>query len=323
MRDPYDVLGVSKKASPEEIKRSFRRLAKKLHPDANKKDPRAAAKFAEINAAYELLGDEKKRKAFDRGEIDAEGKPRFHGFESASAGPGRGFGFGGRDNHFESFTFGPEGFRRSSGRGGGFNRFEDILSDMFAGVSAGSGPRSPFGSRFEADEFGGPARGHDITAALTITLAEAAKGVTKRVRLTTGKDVEVKIPAGLTDGQQIRLKGQGLAGHALITVTIAPHPQLKPEGANLRLEFPITLYEAVLGAKIRVPTLDGAVDLAIPPGTSAGRTFRLKGKGLPTKSGHGDLFATVRIVLPDRQDAELEALMRKWRDSKPYDPRSE
>jgi DnaJ-class molecular chaperone len=328
MRDPYEVLGVSKKASPEEIKRSFRRLAKKLHPDANKKDPRAATKFAEINTAYELLGDEKKRKAFDRGEIDGEGKPRFHGFEGASAGRGRGFGFGGRDSHFESFTFGPEGLRRSSGRGGGFNRFEDILSDMFAGVGAGSGPRSPFGSRFEADEFGGAARGHDTTAALTITLAEAATGATKRVRLTTGKDVEVKIPAGLTDGQQIRLKGQGLPGpgapgDAIITVTIAPHPQLKPEGANLRLEFPITLYEAVLGAKIRVPTLDGAVDLAIPPGTSAGRTFRLKGKGLPIKGGHGDLFATVRIVLPDRHDAELEALMRKWRDSKPYDPRSD
>jgi len=329
MRDPYEVLGVPKKARPEEIKKSFRRLAKKLHPDANKKDPRAAAKFAEINAAYEILGDENKRKAFDRGEIDAEGKPRFHGFEGAGAGraPG-GFGFGGGDSHFESFTFGPEGLRRSTGRTGGFNRFEDILSDMFGGVGAGSGPRSTFGSRFEADEFGGPGRGHDIAAALTITLAEAAKGATKRVRLATGKDVEVKIPAGLSEGQQIRLKGQGLPGpgapgDALITVTIAPHPQLKPDGANLRLEFPITLYEAVLGAKVRVPTLDGAVDLAIPPGTSAGRTFRLKGKGLPAKSGPGDLFATARIVLPDRHDPELEALMRKWRDSEPYDPRND
>src|SRR6266404_900033 len=251
MRDPYEVLGVPKKARPEEIKKSFRRLAKKLHPDANKKDPRAAAKFAEINAAYEILGDENKRKAFDRGEIDAEGKPRFHGFEGAGAGraPG-GFGFGGGDSHFESFTFGPEGLRRSTGRTGGFNRFEDILSDMFGGVGSGSGPRSTFGSRFEADEFGGPGRGHDIAAALTITLAEAAKGATKRVRLATGKDVEVKIPAGLSEGQQIRLKGQGLPGpgapgDALITVTIAPHPQLKPDGANLRLEFPITLYEAV------------------------------------------------------------------------------
>src|SRR5438132_1252889 len=160
MRNPYDLLGVSKKASAEEIKKSFRRLAKKLHPDANKKDPRAAAKFAEINAAYEVLGDENKRKAFDRGDIDAEGKPRVHGFEGAGAGRGPGgFGFGG-DSHFESFTFGPEGFRRSTGRTGGFNRFEDILSDMFGG--AGSGPRSASGSRFEADEFGSPGRGHDI-----------------------------------------------------------------------------------------------------------------------------------------------------------------
>jgi len=173
------------------------------------------------------------------------------------------------------------------------------------------------------------ARRLDVTAALTIGLAEAANGVTTRVRLSTGKDVDVKIPAGLTDGQQIRLKGQGLAspggavGDLMITVTIAPHPVFKVDGTNLRLDVAITLYEAVLGAKVRVPTLDGAVEIAIPPGTSAGRSFRLKGKGLPGKSGPGDLFATARIVLPEKPDPELEDLMRRWRETKPYDVRGQ
>ena len=150
------------------------------------------------------------------------------------------------------------------------------------------------------------------------------------MHLPNGKEVEVKIPAGLADGQQIRLKGQGhqaprggAAGDALITLNIAPHPHFKPEGANLRVDVPITLYEAVLGAKVRVPTLDGAVDLAIPAGTSSGRTFRIKGKGLPAKSGRGDLFASVRIVLPPGSDRELDELMRKWREQKPYDPRQD
>jgi len=320
MRDPYEVLGVQKSASSEDIKRAFRRLAKKLHPDANKKDA-TAAKFAELNSAYELLGDEKKRKAFDRGEIDAEGKPRFHGFETAGAGRGPG-GFG-REGHFESFTWGPEGFRRSTDRGGGFGRFEDVLTDMFGATAAGPGRRRSA----EAGDFDAIHRGQDIAAALTITLEEAAKGAMKRMRLPTGKDVDVKIPAGLTDGQQIRLKGQGLPGHggpagdALINVAIAPHPLFKTEGANLRLELPITLYEAVLGTKVRVPTLEGAVELAVPPGANAGRTFRLKGKGLPIRGGRGDLFVTTRIVLPDRPDPELEEMMRRWREGNPYDPR--
>ena len=150
------------------------------------------------------------------------------------------------------------------------------------------------------------------------------------MHLPNGREVEVKIPTGLTDGQQIRLKGQGYpgagggpAGDVLITICIAPHPLFKLDGNNLRVEVPITLYEAVLGGKVRVPTLDGAVELAIPAGTNSGRTFRLKGKGMPAKGGRGDLFATVRIVLPEDKDPELEELMRKWRDSRPYDPRSE
>jgi DnaJ-class molecular chaperone len=326
MRDPYTILGVSKGASAGEIKSAYRKLAKKLHPDANKHDPKAASRFAELNAAYEIAGDDDKRKAFDRGEIDAEGKPRFQGF--AGAQPGGGFGQGG--SQFESFSYGPDGFQRRGAGGGGGPQgggFEDLLRGMFSGAGRG-GART----HFEPQDFG-DASGQDLQASLTISLADAAKGTKTRVHLPTGKDVEVKIPAGLTGGQQIRLKGQGWpsasgkAGDALITINVAPHPVFKPEGADLRLELPITLYEAVLGGKVRVPTLDGAVELAIPGGTDSGRTFRLKGKGLKAKgdnkTGAGDLLATVRIVLPEHASDELKELMRKLRDKTPYDPRED
>ena len=334
MRDPYEVLGVDRKASAGEIKSAFRKLAKKLHPDANKNDPKAAGRFAELNAAYEILGEDDKRKAFDRGEIDAEGKPRFQGFGgNAGARPGGGFGAGGfgPDAEFETFTFGPEGFTRGARRGragagagaggGGFGGFEDILRDAFAGARRGGGPG------FEAEDFGG-GTGANVTAALTVSLPDAAQGATQRVRLPNGKDVEVKIPAGIANGQQIRLRGQGAAGASapgdlLITVSIAPHPTFTLDGADIRLDLPVTLYEAALGAKVRVPTLDRAVELTIPPGTNGGRTFRLKGKGYPAKEGRGDLFATVRLMLPDQTDAECEALMKKWRTEKPYDPRKD
>jgi DnaJ-class molecular chaperone len=330
MRDPYEVLGVSKGANEADVKSAYRRLAKKLHPDANKHDPKAASRFAELNAAYEIVGDSDKRKAFDRGEIDAEGKPRFQGFEGFGARPGGGaHGPGGA--HFESFSFGPDGFRRSGGGGagaGGGAGFEDLLRGMFGGRAGGG---RGHGTQFEAEDFGAPAGGQDLHASLTVTLGDAAKGTKTRVHLPTGKDVEVKIPAGIASGQQIRLKGQGWpsasgrAGDALITINVAPHPLFKPDGADLRLELPITLYEAVLGGKVRVPTLDGAVELAIPAGTNSGRTFRLKGKGLglglKAKSGAGDLLATVRVVLPEHIDDEFKELMKKWRDTKPYDPR--
>ncbi len=325
MRDPYEVLGVDRKASAADIKSAFRRLAKKLHPDANKNDPNAASRFAEINAAYEILGEDDKRKAYDRGEIDAEGKPRFQGFHpGAGARPGGGFT---PEGDFETFSFGPEGFTRSTRRGrggGGFGGFEDILRDAFGGAGAGPGARMHRGGAgFEAEDFGS---GADVAAALTVTLPDAAQGATQRIRLPSGKDVEVKIPAGIADGQQIRLRGQGMpgpggTGDVLITLSIAPHPIFTLEGANLRLDLPITLDEATLGAKVRVPTLDKPVEIAIPAWTSSGRTFRLKGKGFPAKAGRGDLFATVRIMLPERSDPELEALMQKWRSEKPYDPR--
>jgi DnaJ-class molecular chaperone len=319
MRDPYEVLGVQRSADAAAIKSAFRRLAKKLHPDANKSDPKAAQRFGELNTAYEILGDEAKRKAFDRGEIDAEGKPRFQGFGGQAGG-----GF--RPEDFESI-FPGGGFRRTArgGAGGGFGGFEDILKNVFGGAAPGDRRRTGFDTHADMEDFG-PRPGRDVTVPLTISLSEAAAGGTRRVRLPNGKDVDVKIPVGLADGQQIRLKGQGMpgagaVGDALITVTIAPHPLFTRDGNNLRLELPVTLYEAVLGAKVRVPTLDGAVELAIPAGTSSGRTFRVRGKGFPGKGATGDLHVVVRIALPEGKDDALSELMKKWRESKPYDPR--
>lgn len=327
MRDPYEVLGVAKGADAAAVKSAFRKQAKKLHPDANKQDPKAANKFAELNAAYEILGDEDKRKAFDRGEIDAEGKPRFQGFAGAGAQQGGGPGF-------ESFSWGSDGFQRRAGRGGargfgGGGGFEDILKDVFGGRGAGRRGGRSAGMDFEPDDFGGGGRGADISADLTITLPEAVKGESKRLRLTNGKELDVKIPAGLTDGQTIRLKGQGMQGpdgsfgDLLIKVSIAPHPLFKLDGADLRLALPITLYEAELGGKVRVPTLDGAVELTLPARTNSGRTFRLKGKGLSSKQSKGDLLVTVEVMLPDSSDADFEELMRQWRDRKPYNPRKD
>jgi DnaJ-class molecular chaperone len=331
MRDPYDVLGVSRTASAADIKSAYRKLAKKLHPDANKHDPKAAARFSEVNAAYEILGDDDKRKAFDRGEIDAEGKPRFQGFEGFGGGPrGAGGPFGGQGGGFETFSWGPEGAQRGRGGGRGGASFEEVLRDVFGGLGGGRGRRGGGGGgfTFEQEDFA-PQAGRDVTASTTITLEEAAKGTSRRVTLPTGKELDVKIPTGLTDGQQIRLKGQGLAvaggkpGDVLITVSIAPHRLFKLDGNELRIDLPVTLYEAVLGAKVRVPTLSGAVELSIPAGTSSGQTFRLKGKGFPAKGGAGDLMATVRIILPDGNDQALEELMKSWRELRPYDPRKD
>jgi DnaJ-class molecular chaperone len=316
MRDPYEVLGVPRGASAAAIKSAYRKLAKKHHPDNNKNDPKAAARFSEINSANEIVGDEDKRKQFDRGEIDAEGKPRFQGFPGGGDPRGRA-GAGG----FETHTF----RTNSAGPGG----FEDILNSMF-GAAAARGARrgGPGGASFEFDP-GTMAVDLDLAVSMTVSLEEAIKGAEKRVRLPTGKELSVKIPPGVVAGQQIRLKGQGETapghppGDVLITVNIAPHPFFKVDGSDLRLDLPITLYEAVLGGKVRVPTLGSAVELSIPKNTSGGRTFRLKGKGLPKAGGAGDLFVTTRIVLPDGNDAELEALMQKWREAHPYNPRSD
>ncbi|WP_375412545.1 DnaJ C-terminal domain-containing protein [uncultured Bradyrhizobium sp.] len=310
MRDPYEVLGVQRGASAAAIKSAYRKLAKKHHPDANKNDPKSATRFSEINSANEIIGDEARRKQFDRGEIDAEGKPRFQGFPGGDprgrgASPGGGF----------SFRTGGPGAQEFGGGAG----FEDILKSMFGGARGGT-------QTFEESPFGADL---DLSVAMSVSLEESVKGGEKRVRLPNGKELNVKIPAGVTPGQQIRLKGQGETapghrpGDLLITISIAPHAFFKVDGSDLRVDLPITLYEAVLGAKVRVPTLNGAVELSVPKNTSSGRTFRLKGKGLPKAGGAGDLYFITRIMLPDGNDAKLEALMEKWRDDHPYNPRSD
>jgi DnaJ-class molecular chaperone len=311
MRNPYDVLGVRKTASAAEIKSAFRKLAKKYHPDQSK-EPRAKERFAEVGSAYEILGDEKKRGAFDRGEIDAEGKPRAPQFE--------GFGFGrqpqgGADFHSFGFDFGSGGF---SSEKGGID--PDILSELF-----GSAGRSRTRTRTQAS------RGEDVGVTVAVPLATAANGGSVRVALPTGRTLDVAVPAGIEEGKSIRLRGQGHpggrsgpAGDVIVTIRYAPHPLFRTEGRDLRLDLPITLYEAVLGGKVRVPTLSGEVEMSLAPGTSGARVLRLRGKGLPAgaDSAAGDLLATIRIALPDSADAELTELMRKWRDRKPYDPRS-
>jgi len=315
MRDPYTVLGVAKTADAAEIKKAFRKLAKKYHPDQSK-DPKAKERFAEVSSAYEILGDEKKRGAFDRGEIDAEGKPRFQGFE--------GFGAGG-----------PGGFTRRA-PGGGFENFEFSFGGRPGQGGSGFDPADLFGDLFGARRAGGAQgrplpRGEDVTAQVSIDLAEAVHGCKTIVTLPNGRKLEVSVPAGIEDGKQIRLKGQGQpsslggeAGDALVTVKIAKHPFLRIDGNDLRLDLPLTLYEAVLGAKVNVPTLDGTVELNIPAGSNGGRTLRLRGKGLPlAKGGAGDLLVSLRIVLPDEQDQALVALMREWQTRKPYDPRKD
>src|SRR4051812_19299269 len=318
MRDPYEVLGAQRGASAAPINDRYRKLAKKHHPDANKNDPKSAARFAEVNSANEIIGDETKRKQSDRGEIDAEGKPRFQGFPGGDP-RGRG-GRAAPGGGFETFSF------RGGGPGGGFEAgggFEDILKSMFGGAGAARGGTTAFDeSPFGVDL--------DLSVAMSVSLEEAVKGGEKRVRLPTGKELNVKIPAGVVAGQQIRLKGQGETapghppGDLLITISIAPHTFFKVDGSDLRVDLPVTLYEAVLGAKVRVPTLGSAVELSIPKNTSSGRTFRLKGKGLPKAGGgSGDLYFTSRIMLPDGNDADLEALMQKWRADHPYNPRSE
>ncbi|GGC61677.1 DnaJ C-terminal domain-containing protein [Chelatococcus reniformis] len=301
MRDPYEVLGVSRQASSDEVKKAFRKLAKTWHPDQNK-DPKAKERFAEINAAYEIVGDAGKRGQFDRGEIDAEGKPRFQGFEGFRPGAGGGAGAGG----FEGFSF-------NFGRGARVDP-ADIFGDVFGDV--GGGTRT--GRRTRAAP-----RGADVEAEITLTLKEAVQGGNRRLVLPNGREVEMTVPIGVTDGKVMRLKGLGEPstfggehGDAHLTIRIAPHERFTVDGKLLRARLPVALEDAVLGGKVRVPTLDGEVEMTIPAMTNSGRSLRLRGKGLPAKDGPGDLIVTVEITLPPEADPELDELMRKRRASK-------
>lgn len=313
MRDPYTVLGVPRSASEAEVKSAFRKLAKQYHPDRNANDPKAKERFAEINNAYEIVGDKDKRGQFDRGEIDAEGKPK--GFEGMGPGGGPfrgGNPFGGGDAQGFQFDFGMGGTPRG-GRAGGIN--EDILSDILRGFGGGGAGPGPGGMGGRGQRQAPP--GRDITGEVSVTLEEVASGVTKRVGLPGGRTLEVKVPAFVGDGKTIRLGGQGeaspfggKAGDVLLTVRYLPHPRFAVDGANLKARVDVPLATAVLGGTIRVPTLEGEVEMTIPAWTNGGRTFRLRGKGLKGAGDRGDILASVDIQLPAGNEA-LAELMRK------------
>lgn len=313
MRDPYEILGVAKGASEAEIKKAFRSLAKKHHPDKHAGDKDAQKKFQEISGAYEIVGDKDKRAKFDAGEIDAAGNPR--GFDPRQGGP---FGGGGGrqgpgDFHFTWDNAGAEtqeGFRA-----------EDLFSDLFGGLGGGRGRRAGGGGRQ-------PAKGEDFTVSTTIGFDEAVRGGTRRVMVPNGEQIDVKIPVGVKDGQQVRVKGRGGAGRnggppgdILIDIKVAPHPGMTRDGNDIRMDLPVTLKEAVLGAKVPVTTPSGTVAITVPPNSNSGTTLRLKGKGVAPAGGvAGDFYVRLVVALPDRADAELHKFAEAWKTD--YDPRA-
>ncbi|GLK68152.1 DnaJ C-terminal domain-containing protein [Hansschlegelia plantiphila] len=324
MRDPYDVLGVARSATAADIKKAYRKLAKTWHPDQKPDDPTAKERFAEIGSAYELLSDADKRGQFDRGEIDGEGKPRFQGFAGGGQGgpwgsaQGAGGPWGQRGQRFE-FDMGAGGPFGGRGRAPGG---EDIMDEIL-GAFGGRRPRRGAGLGGE------PPRGEDVRVEVLAPFRDWARGAKQRVRLPNGKELDVAIPAGIEDGKTIRLKGQGMPsgfngepGDALVVVHVKPDPAFRAEGKDVRVEVPITLYEAVLGGKVRVPTLDGAVEMTVPPGSDGARTLRLRGKGVAAKGSPGDLLVELRIALPKGGDPRLAALAETLRDDAPYDPRA-
>lgn len=312
MRDPYAVLGVAKSADEKEIKSAFRKLAKAHHPDANANDPKAAARFNEVNQAYEILGDKEKRAQFDRGEIDAEGKPRFQGFAGGDPFGAGGSPFGGgRRRSSGGFNFG-------GGSAGGYGN-EGVFSDIFEQAFGGRGASGFTAARQAAS------KGEDLRADLVVRLEDVVRGEKVEAKFPNGRRLAISLPDGVEDGQTIRLKGQGQpapvagapAGDALITIRFTPHPRFRVEGRNLVQDLDIPLEIAVLGGKVEVETLTGRIALTIPARTDSGRTFRLRGKGLSTRTGgRGDLLATVRIVLPKDLDA-LERFLNEEARSEP------
>lgn len=305
MRDPYAVLGVAKSASEKDIKSAFRKLAKRYHPDSSTDDPAAGARFNEASHAYEILGDKEKRAQYDRGEIDAEGKPRFQGF------PGGQSPFGGARAPGGSQGF---EFRTAGGAPVDDSVFADFFDQAFGGRGAPRGGRSGFGAARSA-----PAKGEDLRATLKVRLEDVVAEEKIEVVFPSGKRLAIKLPEGVEDGQTIRLRGQGQpapvpaapAGDALVTIEFVPHPRFTVEGRDLAVDLAVPVATAVLGGRLPVETLDGRVSFTLPPWSNTGRTLRLKGKGL-TKAGggRGDILVTVKVVLPPEPDEALAAFFR-------------
>ncbi len=301
--DPYKTLGVAKDATADQIRSAYRKLAKKHHPDVNPGDKKAEERFKAISTANDLLSDPEKRARFDRGEVDESGAER----------PPRDF--------YRGYAEGAQGsrYRRSSADTAGF---QDIFSDFMrqAGAGgAGPGARAP------------KMKGQDEHYQLAVEFLEAVRGASRAVTLPDGRALEVAIPAGLQDGQTLRLRGQGGAGwngeppgDALIEVSVLPHPFYRRDGDDIHLDLPVTMAEAVLGARVTVPTPGGNVTMSVPPKSDSGRQLRLRGRGVAAHAGRpaGDLYATLRVVVGGPTDAALEDALRSWMESHPIDPRA-
>jgi DnaJ-class molecular chaperone len=303
-QDPYQELGVARTASLPEIRRAFHKLAKQLHPDKNPGNKVAEERFKRVSAAFDFLSDTEKRKKFDGGLIDADGRETMRGFGGGGGGDpfGRGGGFGG------------------GGAGAAFDGVD--LNDIFGEVfGRGGGARSGFNPP-------PPTRGQDLRVRADIELEEAILGAKRRIAFPDGRTIEITIPKGAVDGQTLRLRGQGEGGRggpgdALVEIAIRPHALYRREGDSLVMDLPISVPDAVLGAKIQAPTPEGPVTLTVPKGSNSGSTLRLKGRGLPdAKTGvRGDLLARLQLQLPETPDPELEAFAEAWRKDRPYSPR--
>jgi len=315
MADLYSQLNVPRGASEAEIKKAYRKLAKELHPDKNKDNPKATERFSRVTQAYDILTDKDKRAQYDRGEIDEDGNPKMpFGYGGGpGAGAGRGGGFRGPNGEPFEFTGGGEAADIS-----------DLFEGLFSGMGrrgGGGGPFSGFGRRSAP-----PQKGADVAYRLDVPFEDAARLAGQRVTLGSGKTLDIKLPPGVEDGTRIRLAGQGQPGpagngDALVTINIKPHRFFRREGDNIRLDLPVSLDEAVLGGKVRVPTVDGAVMLSVPKGSSSGKVLRLKGKGFTAKNGQrGDQLVTLAVDVPD--DAELASFLEGWGQRGRTNPRA-
>lgn len=300
MQDPYEILGVSNNDSDAKIKKAYRALVKKLHPDLNPDDKQAEERFKDVSAAFNILGDKQKRARFDRGEIDAGGaeRPERHYYKDyAEAGGAKQY--------------------RSSAAYGDAGDIGGVFGDIFSRTQTGDQRRFKM-------------RGSDVRYLLEVDFLDAVNGAKKRITLPGGAALDVKVPPGISDGQTIRLRARGQPGlnggppgDALIEIMVKPHPVFRRDGNDIIVELPITINEAVLGAKIDVPTISGRVKLTVPKGASSGQTLRLKGKGVKHPKQQGDQRCVLKIVLPARIDAELEQFMRQWQKDHNYNPRRE
>ena len=312
MADPYTTLGVARNATEKDIKSAYRTLAKELHPDRNKDNPAATERFGKVTQAYDLLSDKDKRAQFDRGEIDADGNPAApFGF----GGGGAGGGFGGAQRGYRH-----DGFEGPGGPGAGAEGIDigDIFEGLFGGRGGmGGAPGGGFGGGRGAP----PSRGASVQYKLQVPFVDAATCAPQRITLGDGKTIDLKLPAGVENGTQMRLSGKGQpgpggAGDAIVTIEVGTHPFYTRQDDNILLSLPIALDEAVNGAKVKVPTVDGAVMLTVAPGSSSGRTLRLKGKGFQRKdSTRGDQLVTLQIELP-ADDADLAQRLEGWRDTR-------